>query len=69
MDHVTWPVLKMLFRGWGSLEPHEQNNIVYPDREDGQTDDGDEEVGWMYISGSEYVDHYNRFNVWDWWYD
>ncbi|KAL2819615.1 hypothetical protein BDW59DRAFT_164942 [Aspergillus cavernicola] len=48
MDKMTFPVVKNLSRLYGSREAGDRNYKVQPEYEDGETDEGDEQVGWMY---------------------
>lgn len=69
LDEMKLPVVKLLWGQWGPLEPHERDYAVHPDYEDGETNEDDEDVGWMYMSVIDYVGHYIRLNEYDWWYD
>ncbi|RHZ60756.1 hypothetical protein CDV55_101619 [Aspergillus turcosus] len=69
LDEMKLPVVKLLWGQWGPLEPHERNYAVHPEYEDGETDEDDEDVGWMYMSVIDYMGHYIRLNEYDWWYD
>ncbi|RMJ20770.1 hypothetical protein PHISP_08360 [Aspergillus sp. HF37] len=67
LDHMTLPVVKLLYKQWGPLEPHERNYKVHPWWEDGTTEIDEEDVGWMYIDICSYVDSYNRLDEsWKW---
>ncbi|KAJ5481565.1 hypothetical protein N7475_000377 [Penicillium sp. IBT 31633x] len=59
--HMRHPVVKIMYKQWADLRPEERNYKIHPDWHDGTTEDGDEDVGWMYTSVIEYVDTYNLF--------
>jgi hypothetical protein len=69
LDEMTFPVVKLLWAQWGHLEPHERNYTVHPDYDDGETDEDEEDVGWMYMSVIDYMRYYNDLNDYTWWYD
>jgi hypothetical protein len=50
--------VKILYRGWGHLEPEKRGYAVHPDWHDGETDDEFEDVGWMYTTVWSYVLNY-----------
>lgn len=67
LDHMTFPVVKVLYKQWGPLEPHERDYKIHPWWEDGVTEIDEEDVGWMYIDICSYVDLYNRLDEsWKW---
>jgi hypothetical protein len=43
------------------LSPEERNYKIDPDWHDGITEEEEEDVGWMYMSVSDYVDTYDQF--------
>lgn len=64
------PVVKILDRYWTDyLSPEErQSAVVYPGYHDGITDDWEEDVGWMYLTATEYVERYAQLHTdlgWD----
>lgn len=59
--HMDQPVVKVLYKQWGSLSPEERNYKIDPDWHDGTTEEEEEDVGWMYMSVSDYVDTYDQF--------
>lgn len=61
MDHMLDPVVKIMYKQWGDLSPEERNYKINPEWHDGTTDEGEEDVGWMYMRVMEYVDTYDRF--------
>lgn len=69
LDHMCLPVVKLLYKQWGHLEPHERNYDVHPWWEDGVTDIDEEDAGWMYMYISEYVDLYSRLDEYWHWHD
>jgi valyl-tRNA synthetase len=52
------PLVKILDRVWGHLEPEKRGYAMHPDWHDGETDDEFEDVGWMYTRVSDYVHNY-----------
>lgn len=58
LEHMMEPVLKLLERQWGHLEPAERGYIIHPEWEDGQTDEEEEDVGWTYMTVGDYVSTY-----------
>lgn len=69
LDHMFFPVVKLLYKQWGRLEPHERTYEVHPSWEDGVTDIDEEDVGWMYMDICSYVDEYARLEPYWAWYD
>lgn len=64
---MSIPVVNILHKHWGDLEPHERNYKVHPEWQDGQTDEY-EDVGWMYLHTYDYVgifDQFAGFITWD----
>lgn len=61
LDHMHDPVVKILYKQWGNLTPEEKKYEIHPEWHDGETDDGEEDVGWMYMSVREYAETYNQF--------
>lgn len=57
-------MVKLLCRDWTDpLSPQDrQNALVYPGFHDGVTEYYEEDVGWMYLPVSEYVDRYARLH-------
>ncbi|KAF3898090.1 hypothetical protein GTR04_0210 [Trichophyton interdigitale] len=68
MEHMRRPVVKMLAKNFGARKPEDRNYAVYPGWEDGETEEGDEEVGWMYIWALEIVSQYDEMMETDFWY-
>jgi hypothetical protein len=70
LDHMTSPVVKILYKQWGNLTPEERNYKIHPDWHDGTTEMDEEDVGWMYMCADEYVELYNKFewSYFDMWY-
>lgn len=73
LDHPgpNFPVVKLLCRDWTNpLDPQErQSTLVYPGFHDGVTEYPEEDVGWMYMPVSEYVDWYARLHGINGWED
>ncbi|KGO55317.1 hypothetical protein PEX2_031560 [Penicillium expansum] len=61
LDHMDSPVVKIMYKQWGDLRPEERDYEIDPEWHDGTTDEEEEDVGWMYMSISEYVETYDRF--------
>ncbi|KAF9888673.1 hypothetical protein FE257_008431 [Aspergillus nanangensis] len=62
------PVVKLLWKQWGQLQEHERTYSVNPEWHDGSTDEEEEDVGWMYMSVSDYVEWYERLHEPEYWY-
>ncbi|KAI1858094.1 hypothetical protein JX265_009597 [Neoarthrinium moseri] len=70
LDHETrnCPVVKVLEKDWGPLSLAERQYEIHPDFHDGETDDGEEEVGWMYLPVFDYLNWYDILTEEDaWW--
>jgi valyl-tRNA synthetase len=67
LDHMHWPVVKVVRKNWWSDYP--ENTPIRPDWEDGVTDDEEEYVGWMYAHVLEYVSTYGPLCEPDTWHD
>jgi hypothetical protein len=61
LDHMSSPVVKILYKQWGNLTPEERNYKIHPEWHDGETDEEEEDVGWMYMAADEYAATYNDF--------
>ncbi|EEQ30658.1 conserved hypothetical protein [Microsporum canis CBS 113480] len=69
VDHMDLPVVKLLAKHFGARDPAERDYIIHPDYEDGETDNEEEDVGWMYLEVYNYVEMYGLLEETDWWYD
>ncbi|KAL2837238.1 hypothetical protein BJY01DRAFT_221173 [Aspergillus pseudoustus] len=69
LDHMSCPVVKVLCRFSGARGPDERDYIVHPEYEDGETDDEEENVGWMYTSVVDDCETYVRLVEANDWYD
>ncbi|EFR02318.1 hypothetical protein MGYG_05315 [Nannizzia gypsea CBS 118893] len=68
LDHMRWPVIKVLAKNFGMRGPGDRDYIVHPGWEDGETEEGEEEVGWMYTEVLELVSFYNTLMRIEPWY-
>lgn len=68
-ENMNWPVVKVINCDWGPLSLEERQYEIHPDYHDGETDDWEEEVGWMYLPVHQYVEWYDLLSEsWqDWW--
>lgn len=55
LDHMGSPVVNILARDFGHLEPEKRGYTIHPQYEDGQTEDYSEDVGWMYMEAVQYT--------------
>lgn len=62
VEHMRYPVVKILERQFGHLALEKRGFTVHPEWEDGETDDPDEDVGWMYMHVDSYVELYSTFH-------
>lgn len=69
MEHMSNPVVKMLAKNFGARKPEHRNYAVYPGWEDGESEESDEEVGWMYTWVMENVSNYDKMMRTEVWYD
>ncbi|EGE00099.1 hypothetical protein TESG_07421 [Trichophyton tonsurans CBS 112818] len=69
MEHMINPVVKMLAKNFGARRPEDRNYAVYPGWEDGETEESDEDVGWMYTWVMESVSNYDKMMETHEWYD
>ncbi|KUL89360.1 hypothetical protein ZTR_03662 [Talaromyces verruculosus] len=69
LHEMSTPVMKILWKEPARREPNDRQYDVNPDWEDGETDDWEEDVGWMYIRVDEYFKFYDLFEDDSWWYD
>ncbi|KAL2004628.1 hypothetical protein VTN00DRAFT_3364 [Thermoascus crustaceus] len=69
LEKMRRPVVKLLWKQWGPREPNEREYPVHPDWEDGETDEEEEDVGWMYMAVTDYVEWYDLFHEPEHWYD
>ncbi|EFQ97702.1 hypothetical protein MGYG_00741 [Nannizzia gypsea CBS 118893] len=69
IEHMKAPVIKLLARDFGVRGPAERDYIIHPDYEDGETDNEEEDVGWMYLEVLDYVNVYDTLEEDDWWYE
>ncbi|EFE43073.1 hypothetical protein TRV_02200 [Trichophyton verrucosum HKI 0517] len=69
MEHMTTPVVKILAKNFGARKPEDRHYTVYSGWEDGETEESDEDVGWMYTSVVEIVENYNMMMETHEWYD
>lgn len=60
LEHMSSPVVKILYKQWGNLAPDERNYQIHPDWHDGTTEMDEEDVGWMYMKTGEYVELYDK---------
>ncbi|KAG5957563.1 hypothetical protein E4U58_005859, partial [Claviceps cyperi] len=78
-DHIFCPVVKMLDRDWEPYTPEERRELEESEDfgvtgdgttpapfHDGLTDDLEENVGWMYMPVTSYLDRYFTLVKWDW---
>lgn len=54
----NWPVVKVLEKNWGPLPADQRQYKIHPDYHDGETDQEEEEVGWMYMPADWYMEWY-----------
>ncbi|KAJ5639752.1 uncharacterized protein N7484_007614 [Penicillium longicatenatum] len=59
--HMDQPLVKILNKQWGNLTLEERKYKIDPDWHDGVTEEEEEDVGWMYMSVTDYVDMYDKF--------
>ncbi|KAG8165483.1 hypothetical protein KVR01_004035 [Diaporthe batatas] len=69
LDEMSLPVVKILWKQWGPLGPDERDYQVPEGWEDGQTDEEEEDVGWMYLSICEHVEMYEKLVEPEYWSD
>ncbi|EFR01562.1 hypothetical protein MGYG_04564 [Nannizzia gypsea CBS 118893] len=70
INYMDPPVIKLLAKHFGALDPSERDYIIHPDYEDGETDNEEEDVGWMYFEIHEYVEMYDLLeDGTEWWYE
>ncbi|EFR02317.1 hypothetical protein MGYG_05314 [Nannizzia gypsea CBS 118893] len=69
LEYMTFPVVKVLAKNFGARKPDNRDYTIYPGWEDGETNEGSEEVGWMYTHAMEIVSHYDELMETDFWYD
>lgn len=67
LDEMSLPVVKILWKQWGPLKPEERDYQVHEGWDDGQTDDEEEDVGWMYLSVCEHVEMYEKLVEPEYW--
>ncbi|KAK2733887.1 hypothetical protein FQN57_001937 [Myotisia sp. PD_48] len=48
IEHMSFPVVKILDRWFGHLPLEKRGYAIHPEHDDGETDEDDEDVGWMY---------------------
>jgi hypothetical protein len=66
MDNF-WAVVKLIHPDWEPyLTPEELLQEVHPPYHDGITEHYEEDVGWMYMELSSYVEKYEHFHEDDW---
>lgn len=63
LDHMHSPVVKIMSKQWPTLTPEERNYEVYPGWEDGTTEIGEEDVGWMYMHVGENGSYMTSWNM------
>ncbi|KAM5492268.1 hypothetical protein MaudMau93_001572 [Microsporum audouinii] len=68
VDHMDLPAVKLLAKHFGARDPAERDYIIHPDYEDGETDNEEEDVWWMYLEVYNYVEMYDLLEETDWWY-
>ncbi|CEJ62376.1 hypothetical protein PMG11_10877 [Penicillium brasilianum] len=70
LEHMTSPVVKVLYKQWGNLTPEERNYEIHPDWHDGTTEMDEEDVGWMYMRTGYFVEVYDKceWSHLDMWY-
>ncbi|KAM5438562.1 hypothetical protein MferCBS31731_004853 [Microsporum ferrugineum] len=69
VDHMDLPVVELLAKHFGARDPAERDYIIHPDYEDGETDNEEEDAGWMYLEVYNYVEMYDLLEETDWWYE
>lgn len=60
LEHMKFPMVKLLDKQWGHLSPEERNYEIHPDWHDGTTNMDEEDIGWIYMSTCNYVDFYDK---------
>ena len=55
----NWPVVKVLEKNWGPLPADQRQYKIHPDYHDGETDEEEEEIGWMYMPADWYMEWYD----------
>ncbi|KAK2750103.1 hypothetical protein FQN57_004595 [Myotisia sp. PD_48] len=68
-EYMAFPVIKMLERSWGHLPLNERDYTIHPDWEDGPTDEAEEDVGWLYMDITDYVQNYSMLVDNSTWWD
>ncbi|EGE79970.1 hypothetical protein BDDG_02911 [Blastomyces dermatitidis ATCC 18188] len=70
LNHMGLPVVKILRRDFGHLEPEKRWYTIYPGFEDGRTAEHYQDVGWMYMDVLSYPEFYAYFSKeHTYWYD
>ena len=69
LDRMGLPVIKVLCRFSGVRGLDERDYVVHPEYEDGETEEAEEDVGWMYTHVLDYCDRYVRLVEATDWYE
>jgi valyl-tRNA synthetase len=69
LDYMSMPVVKVLCRFSGVRGENEREYTVYPKYEDGETEEDEEAVGWMYREVVDYCGIYFRLMEAADWYE
>ncbi|KAL4873058.1 hypothetical protein BDV12DRAFT_182681 [Aspergillus spectabilis] len=69
LDYMSMPVVKVLCRFSGVRGENEREYTVYPGYEDGETEEEEEDVGWMYRAVVNYCGIYVRLMEATDWYE
>ncbi|KAL2801093.1 hypothetical protein BJX66DRAFT_331278 [Aspergillus keveii] len=69
LDYMSMPVVKVLCRFSGVRGENEREYTIYPGYEDGETEEDEEDVGWMYREVVDYCGIYVRLMEATDWYE